>query len=535
VKIRRREFLVFAAISLTPVALAWVWYAAWGVGPPPDMSERVVRSGAEPIGFPAWLRVTHYVNLLFMVLLVRSGLQILFDHPRLYWNVHCTPGTEWIRFTPVEVPRDRLWTAKDDARHLTPWIGLPGGRHTIGMARHWHFFSVIAWLVNGLLFVALLFGTGQWRRLVPTSWSIVPEAWNVFVRYSTFHLPPEPDGFFAYNPLQQLAYFGVVFLIAPMSMLTGAAMSPALSNAYPWYPRLFGNRQAARSIHFLLLLAYLGFLVPHVTMVVITGLVRNMNHIVMGTDDTRTVGLVIGLLGLAVIVGVNVAANVLSWKRPRLLQHLSRATVGSAMRLLFDPMVPRAEYRKEDISPYFWPNGKLPTTDEWTSLAEGHFRDYRLKVFGLVDDPVELSLEQLKALGKSTQVTLHNCVQGWSGIAEWGGLRFADLIRQVHPHAEARFAIFRSYGEGGEGGEYYDSHTIADLEHPLSLLAYEMNGEPLSTLHGAPLRLRVENQLGYKQVKWIKSIEFVASYDRTFQGEGGYNEDYEYYGVRAEI
>ena len=97
------------------------------------------------------------------------------------------------------------------------------------MARHWHFFSVIFWLGNGFLFVILLFGTGQWRRLVPTSPSILPEVWNIFVRYSTFHLPPEPDGYFAYNPLQQLAYFGVVFLIAPLSLLTGAAMSPALA------------------------------------------------------------------------------------------------------------------------------------------------------------------------------------------------------------------------------------------------------------------------------------------------------------------
>src|SRR5205807_2553145 len=133
----------------------------------------------------------------------------------------------------------------------------------------------------------------------PTSWTILPEAWNIFVRYATFHLPPEPDGYYAYNPLQQLAYFGVVFLIAPLSMFTGAAMSPALASAAPWYPRLFGNRQVARSLHFLLLLAYVAFLVPHVTMVAITGLVRNMNHIVMGTDSNNPIGLELGLLGLA--------------------------------------------------------------------------------------------------------------------------------------------------------------------------------------------------------------------------------------------
>ena len=109
----------------------------------------IPETATEPHGFPAWLRITHYVNFLFLVLLIRSGLQILMDHPRLYWNVHCTPGTEWLRLTPIEVPKDRVWTAKDDSRHLSPWIGLPGYRHTIGMARHWHFLSVLFWVGNG--------------------------------------------------------------------------------------------------------------------------------------------------------------------------------------------------------------------------------------------------------------------------------------------------------------------------------------------------------------------------------------------------
>ena len=151
-------------------------------------------------GFPAWLRVTHYVNFLFIILLVRSGLQILMDHPRLYWNVHCTPGTEWLRLTPIEVPTGRVWTAKDDSRYLSPWIGLPGYRHTIGMARHWHFLSVLFWVGNGLVYVVLLFGTGQWRRLVPTSWQVVPDAWAYFVHYVTFHLPPEPDTLLPLQP-----------------------------------------------------------------------------------------------------------------------------------------------------------------------------------------------------------------------------------------------------------------------------------------------------------------------------------------------
>ena len=268
-------------------------------------------------GFPAWLRVTHYVNFLFIILLIRSGLQILVDHPRLYWNVHCTPGTEWLRLTPIEVPKDRVWTAKDDSRYLSPWIGLPGYRHTIGMARHWHFLSVLFWVANGFVYVALLFGTGQWRRLVPTSWQVVPDAWAYFVHYVTFHFPPEPDTFYRYNPLQQLTYFAVVFVLAPLAILTGPSMSPALTNRFKWYPNLPGNRQIGRSIHFLIMCAFVIFIVVHVAMVLLTGFARNMNHIVVGTNDTRIwPALYLGLVGIGVVVAVNALANWLAWRHP---------------------------------------------------------------------------------------------------------------------------------------------------------------------------------------------------------------------------
>ncbi|MBV8455291.1 MAG: hypothetical protein JO122_01595, partial [Acetobacteraceae bacterium] len=132
-RISRRTLLLLVSPFVLALATAYVQWATVGlpeVSPTPTLS---TETASGPYGFPAWLRVTHYVNFLFLVLLVRSGRQILADHPRLYWNVHCTPGTEWARFTPVEVPKDRVWTAKDDSRYLSPWIGLPGYRHTIGM------------------------------------------------------------------------------------------------------------------------------------------------------------------------------------------------------------------------------------------------------------------------------------------------------------------------------------------------------------------------------------------------------------------
>jgi thiosulfate reductase cytochrome b subunit len=520
---------------IAPVVLTAAAYLQWAVAGLPSVPEHAIAPPAAPHGFPAWLRLTHYVNLLFMVLLVRSGLQILADHPRLYWNLHCTPGSEWARFTSVVVPIDRLWTSKDDARHLSPWIGLPGYRHTVGMARHWHFLSALFWLVNGVVFVSLLLSTPQWNRLVPTSWEIVPNAWKIFVHYATFHMPPEPDGYYRYNALQQLAYFGVTFVLAPLAILSGPSMSPALTNRFAWYPKLPGNRQVGRSLHFLVMCAFVMFALVHVAMVAFTGFARNMNHIVLDTDDPSLGGVWFGLAGLGLIVLINVLANWAAWRRPRAVQHAAKAIISPLMKLLFGGVEPCAQFKPQDISPYFWANGKLPTCDAWKTLAADGFKDYRLKVGGLVDNPVELSLGELRAMGGQTQITLHHCIQGWSGVAAWGGLPLAKLIELVRPDPAARSVVFYSFGEGGEGGQFYDSLSLENALYPQTLLAYDMNSAPLSDLHGAPLRLRVENQLGFKMVKWIESIEFAAEVKTIYQGEGGYNEDHEYFGEQANI
>ena len=395
-RVCRTALLVLILLIGIPVAAAYLQWAIFGL-PPVPASPQALSETASPHGFPAWLRITHYVNFFFLILLVRSGLQILMDHPRLYWNVHCTPGSDWLRLTPIDVPTDRLWTANDDNRHLSPWIGLPGYRHTVGMARHWHFFSVLFWVGNGLIFTVLLFGTGQWRRLVPASWSVVPEAWAVFVHYTTFHLPPEPDGFYQYNALQQLSYFGVVFVLAPLAIVTGPSMSPAFTSRFAWYPKLPGNRQIGRSLHFLVMCAFIAFLIPHVAMVIVTGFARNMNHIVLGTDDAQWTGAFLGLVGIGVVIAVNALANWISWRYPRAIQHASQAIVTPVMAFLLDRAAPIAEFRREDISPFFWVNGKAPTSEEWKAMAANGFTDYRLKVCGLVENPVELSLEEIRA------------------------------------------------------------------------------------------------------------------------------------------
>ena len=538
--IRFKTLLLLVSPLLLLVAAAYIQWGSVGL-PLPSSLVLAPATTVEPYGFPAWLRVTHFVNFFLLILLIRSGLQILMDHPRLYWNVHCTPGTEWLRFTPVEPPLDGTWTAKDDSRHLSPWIGLPGYRHTVGMARHWHFLSVLFWVGNGLVFAVLLFATDQWKRLVPTSWSVVPDAWAVFVHYATFHMPPEPNGFYQYNALQQLAYFGVVFVLAPLAMLTGPSMSPAFTARFPWYPKLPGNRQIGRSIHFLIMCAFVVFIIGHVTMVMLTGFVRNMNHIVVGTDSANPIGLYLGLVGVGVIIAVNGIANWMAWRHPRMVQHTAKVIVSPIMGFLLARPAPVAEFGREDISPFFWVNGTMPTSNTWKTLAASDFKSYRLKVYGLVENAVELSLDDLRALGTKSQITLHHCIQGWSGIAEWGGLPLAELIQLARPRPNAKAVVFYAFGEGIEfstgvaDGQYYDSLSIENALNPQTLLAYEMNYQPLNPLHGAPLRLRVENQLGFKMVKWIQAIEFVTDVQAINKGEGGYAEDHEYFGELANI
>src|SRR5579864_3644242 len=412
---------------------------------------------AGPHGFPAWVRYCHFLNFLFVALLIRSGLSILIDHPRLYFNDGCAPGTEWIRFTPLTVPRDRLWTAKDDARYITPLAGTPGYRHTIGIARVWHFINVHGFIATGLIFIAMLFTTEQWRRIVPTSPLVVQQAWNTFVHYATFHLPPEPNGFYGYNALQQIAYFTVVFVFGPLAVLTGIAMSPAILNRFPWYARIFGGRQSARSIHFLTMLSFLAFLVVHVTLVVMTGFARNMNHIVMGTDDLRPQGLIWGFVGIGVVVFSWAAAHYLSWNHPRGLQHALKAVTYPMQLLTLNLLVPHQNYSEQEISTYFWPNGKMPVRADWKRLGERGFQDFKLQVGGLVENPVALSLADLEKMGMVEQITLHHCIQGWSGIAKWGGIPMQTLIDLVRPKPEAKVVAFFSFGEALYGGTYYDT------------------------------------------------------------------------------
>ncbi len=534
IAIKPYMMIIFGTLIFFPVGIAWFQYLFFGLPADPSTLFQTI-SATDPTGFPIWISLSHWANFILLTLIIRSGLSILVDHPRLYWNNGCTPGTEWIRFTPLKVPKDKMWTAKEDARYISPVLGLPGYRHTIGIARVWHFLTVPFFVLNGIIFIFLLFHTDQWKRLFPVSWKILPDSWAVFVHYITFHFPVEPNGFYHFNALQQLSYFGVVFILAPIAMLTGMAMSPAIENRFHWFPKLFGNRQSARSIHFMVMVCYLIFIVIHVTLVATTGIIRNMNHIVMGNDKTdNSSGLYIGIAIILFTIALCFLAYWLSWNRQRSLQYAQAAINGTLWRSTINIFKPRPYYNKKDISAYFWPNGKMPSSEIWKKLAENNFKDYKLKIGGLVDKPVELSLDELKNLGKEQNITMHNCIQGWTGIAEWGGIPISKIVEIVKPHFSVTTVAFYSFGEGLYGGVYYDTNTLDNCLKPQSILAWEMNYRPLPLEHGAPIRLRIENQLGYKMVKWIASIEFLETHKRIGKGFGGKNEDEEYFDLLAD-
>lgn len=526
-------FIIVGIALLATAGVAWMQYLIYGLPPDPSLKLPPITE-AEVKGFPLWLILCHWVNFFFLIILIRSGLSILMDHPRLYWNNGCTPGSEWMKLTPVGIPKDRLWTAKEDARYISPVIGLPGYRHTVGIARGWHFIHVPFFVLNGVVFVVLLFLGDQWQRVVPSSLQIIPDAWNVFVHYITFNMPVEPNGFYHYNALQKLSYFGVIFILAPLAMLSGMCMSPAIENRFHWLPKLFGNRQGARSVHFLVMLSYVVFILVHVVMVMLTGFTRNMNHITLGTDDpSDNTGLYIGAAIVFFTVAFCFYAHWVSWNRQRWVQKTDALINGTLWKFTINKLKPRDYFKKEDISPFFWPNGKLPVSEEWKKLAENKFSDYKLKIGGLVENSVELSVDDMKKLGKEQNITMHHCIQGWSGIAEWGGLPIKAIVDLVKPHSSVTTVVFYSYGEGLYGGVYYDTHTLDNCLKPGSILAWEMNYEMLPEVYGAPLRLRIENQLGYKMVKWIERIEFVETHETIGKGFGGKNEDDEYFDLIA--
>ncbi|BBP04434.1 molybdopterin oxidoreductase [Sulfuriferula plumbiphila] len=191
------------------------------------------------------------------------------------------------------------------------------------------------------------------------------------------------------------------------------------------------------------------------------------------------------------------------------------------------------EFTEADLSPQFRSNGTSnPENPQYQALAANSFADYRLQVGGLVARPTAFSLTGLRSLPSRTQITRHDCVEGWSAIGKWKGTPLSVVLARVQPKPEARYVVFYCADPmDGQGTRYYESIDMDDAHHPQTILAYELNDQPLPVANGAPVRVRIERQLGYKMAKYIMGIRLVDSFANIGGGKGGYWEDqgYEWY------
>jgi DMSO/TMAO reductase YedYZ molybdopterin-dependent catalytic subunit len=216
-----------------------------------------------------------------------------------------------------------------------------------------------------------------------------------------------------------------------------------------------------------------------------------------------------------------ISMNRLTYKAQRLLQ--------SANQLA-------PEFTEADIRQDQHPNGSTePDTDDYVELQQQNFSTYQLVVDGLVEKPMRLTLDAIRAMPSRTQITRHDCVEGWSCIAKWQGAPLKQILDQVAVKPEARYVVFHCFDaiEKSLSGEvlYYESIDLVDARHPQTILAYAMNDKPLPVENGAPLRVRVERQLGYKMAKYIRRIELVSEFSQIGEGHGSYwaDQGYEWY------
>jgi DMSO/TMAO reductase YedYZ molybdopterin-dependent catalytic subunit len=203
---------------------------------------------------------------------------------------------------------------------------------------------------------------------------------------------------------------------------------------------------------------------------------------------------------------------------------------------LLSPQALAREFSEAEISRKFRANGSTdPDDPAYVAFAKNGFADWRLTIGGLVEESLELSLAELRAMSSRTQITRHDCVEGWSCIGKWKGVRLSSLLDRARLKPHARYIVFYCAdalgNTGTEADKYYESIGLADAFHEQTILAYEMNDQVLPIPYGAPLRLRLERQLGYKMAKYVMRIDAVDNVADIRGGRGGFWEDrgYEWY------
>ncbi|MBO6726293.1 MAG: molybdopterin-binding protein [Rhizobiaceae bacterium] len=261
-----------------------------------------------------------------------------------------------------------------------------------------------------------------------------------------------------------------------------------------------------------------------------------MSKIVMNRRKLLTIGSVAG--SSALLSGCDAFDGMLKGNSPvrNFMESTANGLSFRVQRLLIGGHALAQEFTEADIRQPMRPNGiTQPEDDTYKALSGNNFADYRLQVSGLVQKPLALSLTELMAMPSRTQITRHDCVEGWSCIAKWTGVPLSHVLDLAVVKSDARYIVFHCLDtiERSLSGEvkYYESIDLVDARHPQTILAYGMNDERLPVANGAPLRVRVERQLGYKMAKYIRAIEIVNDLSQFGAGKGGYWEDrgYEWY------
>lgn len=431
---------------------------------------------------PRFVRIGHWITAGCVGALFVSGLAILVAHPRLYWGEVGGFGGPSLLDMPF--------------RRVSLGAGWP---------RSLHFLA--AWLIvaTGAAYVFAGVITGHFRRrLVPAD------------------KPSSP-----YNTPQRLAYLSIVFGLFPLIIWTGLAMSPALTSTFPFLVTLAGGHQSARTMHFVASGGLLLFVGGHMMMVARSGFLKRVGAMIIdpaSPDDARD--LVLPGRRRLILAGIGVTAagvplGMAALKRAGLIPPDAAGLLGvgetltyATHRGLTSSGSMAREFRRSDISAVSPINGLPPETATYQRLLAGNFAEWRLAVDGMVARPKEFTLDELKKFRSTTQITHLACEEGWSYIAEWTGVRLASLLKEVGISAQARYVVFLAYDRS------WNSLDTADAMHQQTLLAYGMNGTDLAAGHGAPLRLHIPRQLGYKQTKYLTRILVVDSLDKVRNGLG---------------
>jgi thiosulfate reductase cytochrome b subunit/DMSO/TMAO reductase YedYZ molybdopterin-dependent catalytic subunit len=520
-------------------------------------------------------RLTHWVWALSLFFLLLSGLQIFNAHPVLYIGEES--GFEYdnavLRMRAENTPdgprgfttvfgqkfdTTGLFAMSDGGarpayRAFPAWATIPSFQD-LATGRVVHFF--FAWILAGTLAVwavASLVNGHLWRDVV-----VKPSDLRALPRDIADHLRFRFKHGRSYSPLQKTAYFVVLAVLFPLIILTGLTMSPGMNAAWPWLLDLFGGRQTARTIHFAVMVLLVLFFLVHIIMVVLAGPLNELRSMITGyyrtgsgTRGRRPMSDVIfsrrRLIGLgaasasSLVLGGCSQFDFLGRRDDPVRDFLERANelTYAAQRALVPDQALAREYAESEIRQGQRPNGSTDprdTSPEYLALEQGGFSGYRLRITGLVEQEKSFTLAELRNMPSRTQITRHDCVEGWSCIAKWTGTPLSAVLDEARPRPTARFLVYHCYDVMGGGlsapEPYYESCDLIDAYHPQTILAYGLNGEALPVANGAPIRVRIERAARLQAAQIRSHDRGGRQFRRIGRGKGGYWEDhgYDWYG-----